>query len=377
MASQTLTNTSVPLKPETRPVWFLFGCLEDTSGLTRISIGKVPFAVGRASSSDFRLSSRNVSSYHAQILAAGEAVLVRDLGSTNGTYVNGRRIVEPTPVGEGDLIQFADMEFRLGCAETPSGEHTAIADRPEEGWLISRMHEVVNQDRFEMAFQPIVSASDLRLEAVEALVRCDVVGLESPIALFEAATKLGLEERLSDMCRTKAVRALGESPFRSKLFLNTHPHEYLGAELVASLKRLRDAAANRPLVLEIHEAAVPELAAMREFRAALRDLGIGLAYDDFGAGQSRLLELTGVPPDYLKFDRSLVKDIATSSASHRGLLRSLLTHAADTGIATIAEGLDDQETADICREIGFTHFQGFHLGRPVFPAELPRESHRD
>src|SRR5262249_52124416 len=202
-------------------------------------------------SSDFRLSSRNVSSFHAQILAAGEAVLVRDLGSTNGTYVNGRRIVEPTPVGEGDLIQFADMEFRLGCAETPSGEHTAVADPPEEGWLISRMHEVVNQDRFEMAFQPIVRADDLRLEAVEALVRCDVVGLQSPIALFEAATQLGLEERLSDMCRAKAVRALGESPFRRKLFLNTHPHEYLGAELVASLKRLRDDAASRPLVLEI------------------------------------------------------------------------------------------------------------------------------
>src|SRR5262249_51652394 len=105
--------------------------------------------------------------------------------------------------------------------------------------------------------------------------------------------------------------------------------------------------------------------------------GIGLAYDDFGAGQSRLLELTGVPPDYLKFDRSLVKDIATSSAGHRSLLRSLLKHAADSGIATIAEGLDDQETADICREIGFTPFRGFPLGRPVSPAELPRDSHRD
>jgi EAL domain-containing protein (putative c-di-GMP-specific phosphodiesterase class I) len=111
---------------------------------------------------------------------------------------------------------------------------------------------------------------------------------------------------------------------------------------------------------------------MRDFRAALCSFGIGIAYDDFGAGQARLLELSEVPPDFLKFDRSLVKDEALASPSHRALLESLLRHAADAGVATVAEGLESPAAVEACRELGFTHLQGFHLGRPVFADQLPR-----
>jgi EAL domain-containing protein (putative c-di-GMP-specific phosphodiesterase class I) len=356
--------------------WFLIGCLGDTDGLSRISIGKVPFSVGRVAGNDFCLPSRNVSKVHADIIVAVDAVLVRDLGSTNGTFVNGKRIVAPTPVGEGDLLQFADMEFRLGRTNSASGERTAISNRPEDGWLISRVHEVVNLNRFHMAFQPIIAAHDMRPMGVEALVRCQVSGLEAPASLFDAAARLGLEERLSSMCRTKAVNALAEHHSTLLLFLNTHPREYLGRDLVESLGKLRNVAAPRGLILEIHEAAVPDIAAMREFRDALRDMGIGLAYDDFGAGRSRLLELTEVPPDYLKFDRSLLQDSAIASASHRALLQTLLKHAADAGTATVAEGLETGASVEICRELGFTHFQGFYLGAPVGPEKLPRRSSR-
>jgi EAL domain-containing protein (putative c-di-GMP-specific phosphodiesterase class I) len=350
--------------------WFLVGCLGQTDGLTQTTIGKVPFTVGRASSNDFSLPSRNVSKFHADIIVAVDAVLVRDLGSTNGTFVNGTRITAPTPVGDGDLLQFADMEFRLGRANAGSGERTAISKSPEDGWLISRVHEVVNLGRFNMVFQPIVAAHDLKPIAVEALVRSQVAGLETPASLFDAAARLGLQERLSVMCRTRAVEALEQAPAGLQLFLNTHPSEYLGVELMQLLALLRDAARGRTLVLEIHEAAVPHLAAMREFRAALRDLGIGLAYDDFGAGQSRLLELTEVPPDYLKFDRSLVRESALCSDSHRSLVRTLVKHAADAGIATVAEGLESPESVDDCRSLGFTYLQGYHLGRPVSAEEL-------
>jgi EAL domain-containing protein (putative c-di-GMP-specific phosphodiesterase class I) len=109
---------------------------------------------------------------------------------------------------------------------------------------------------------------------------------------------------------------------------------------------------------------------MREFRAALHDLGIRLAYDDFGAGQSRLLELTEVPPDYLKFDRSLVQESALCSESHWSLLQTLVKHATEVGIATVAEGLESQEAVDACRDLGFTYLQGYHLGRPVAAEKL-------
>lgn len=351
--------------------WFLIGSLPKTDGLAQIPIAKVPFTIGRLPSNDLCLPSHNISKTHADIIVTVEAALVRDLGSTNGTFVNGKRITAATPVGEGDLVQFADIEFRVGCANARPGEQTAVADRPEDGWLISQMHQVINHDRFTIAFQPIVRADGMRMEAVEALVRCQVAGLESPLQLFDAAGRLGMEERLSTLCRTKAVRLLTPHPVSVELFLNTDPREYLGPELIRSLARLRDQAAGRRLVIEIHEQAVPDLSAMREFRSALRDLNIGLAYDDFGVGQSRLLEMASVPPDYLKFDRSLLLDCALACSSHYALLQSLLKHASDCGVATVAEGLESREAVDACRELGFTYFQGNLLGWPVPREQLP------
>ncbi len=345
--------------------WFLEGCLDDQSIATCFRIGKSPYTIGRAAQADFCLPSRNVSKIHAEIILAGDHVLVRDLASTNGTFVNGRRITAPTPIGEGDLLQFSDMEFRLGHVKTPSGENTAVSRRPEDGWLISRLNEVVIQQHFNMVFQPIVSSDDLRQVAFEALLRCEIVGMESPIDVFKAAERFGLEDRLSQMCRAQAVAAFTNRPADQMLFLNTHPNEHLGEELIRSLADLRRQAGNRTLVLEIHEGAVHDMLTMREFSAELRNIGIKLAYDDFGAGQSRLVELTVAPPDFLKVDRGLLIEIATADASRRTLLQSLISHANGAGIATVAEGLDSEEAVRCCREIGFTHFQGYHLGRPA------------
>ena len=231
--------SEAPIAQKLAGHWFLEGCLNDQAIATCFRIGKSPYTVGRAAQSDFCLPSRNVSKAHAELILAGDHVLVRDLGSTNGTFVNGRRITAPTPIGEGDLLQFSDMEFRLGHAKTPSGENTAVSRRPEDGWLISRLNEVVTQQRFNMVFQPIVS-SDGHQVAFEALLRCEVTGMESPIDVFKAAERFGLEDRLSQMCRAQAVAAFANRPSDQMLFLNTHPHEHLGAELISSLVDFAD-----------------------------------------------------------------------------------------------------------------------------------------
>ena len=349
--------------------WFLEGTIAPGARMTHTAIAKPRFVVGRGTAADLRLGSRSVSKVHAELVVAGEVVVVRDCGSTNGTFVNGSRATSETPVGEGDLIQFADVEFRLLQSTIMSGEITAIATCPEAGWLISQLHDVVNNRQFEMHFQPIVTADGSPM-GVEALVRCQLAGLESPPKLFAAAERLGLEERISALCRSVAIDTLGRHVPGRKLFLNTHPREHLGKELVESLRELRDRIPERPIVLEIHEAAVPDLSTIREFRKSLLDLQVGMAYDDFGAGQSRLRELSVVPPDYLKFDRSMLLELENACDAHRSLVQSLLKMATDQGIASVAEGLDDEATIDVCREMGFTHFQGFYFGRPAPVAEL-------
>ena len=346
-------------------LWGVTGLLPGQEGVSRIQIHGNSAVFGRSAEVDIVLPSRNVSKRHAELIVTQSIAVVRDLGSTNGTFVNGRRILEPTPVDDGDHIQLADVELRVFRELPMQLDFTYVADAPETQWLLSRMNDVFRERRIRMFYQPIVDAITEQIFGYEALVRCDVPGLESPLTLFSTASKLGQECRLSCMCREEAVTNLSRAPMPGALFLNTDSKEELGAELIEHLKVIREAIGGRRMVLEVHEAAVPQPREFRNFAAALKDMDILLAFDDFGVGQSRLLELAEVQPDILKFDRSLVKDLGQPNARHASLVRNLHNSAVDLGICTLAEGVETVEAIAACREIGFQLFQGFAFGRPA------------
>lgn len=149
------------------------------------------------------------------------------------------------------------------------------------------------------------------------------------------------------------------------MFFNTHPNESRDFDqLLSQLTQLRALFPKLRLVFEVHEAAITDLDAMAEVRRALQNLDIGLAYDDFGAGQARLLEVVEVPPDYLKFDIALVRDLEASTSGRYQLLSTLNELISGLGIKTLAEGVETEETARLCREMGIHLIQGFLYGRP-------------
>ena len=119
-----------------------------------------------------------------------------------------------------------------------------------------------------------------------------------------------------------------------------------------------------PLVLEVHETAITDLAVMRSLRAMLNEMAIKLAYDDFGAGQSRLLELIEVPPDCLKFDIGLIRNIHLQPSRFQQYVQTLVNMARDLGIQVLAEGVEVKEVADICIQLGFDLAQGYYFGEP-------------
>ena len=345
--------------------WYLEGCARPASLVDRFPVSGEKFTVGRDKSCSLTLDSQNVSRCHAEIRMVDDMPMLFDLCSTNGTFVNGARIATSTRLDPGDKVQFADMEFQLGEEQSQGIMNTMVASSLEQGWLISRLHEVIDGRRFEMHYQPILTTDGLRTVGLESLVRCQLPGFESPYELFAAASQLHLESRLSQECRLKAVETLGDCQPDLILFLNTHPTEQLGQELIQSLGKLRDTAGHRRIVIELHESVASNLKVIRSFRDALIDLDMRLAYDDFGAGQSRLLELIEVPPDYLKFDRSLVNRIADASPQHRSMVSSLVQVAQASGIIALAEGIDNQADAEVCCDLGFHMFQGYYFGRPA------------
>ena len=108
---------------------------------------------------------------------------------------------------------------------------------------------------------------------------------------------------------------------------------------------------------------------IRRLRSRLSELSIGMAYDDFGTGQARLVDVVEVPPDFLKFDISLIRGIDRLLSKQR-MIESLVGMVIDLGITPTAEGIETEEEAEVCRQLGFEFAQGYLLGRPVRIEEL-------
>ena len=89
-----------------------------------------------------------------------------------------------------------------------------------------------------------------------------------------------------------------------------------------------------------------------------------LAFDDFGAGQARLCELAEVRPDYLKFDREMIRDIHISPQRQQ-MLAHLVQLVIELGVTPLAEGIETAEEGETCRQMGFRLAQGFYYGRPA------------
>src|SRR5207253_2468834 len=97
-----------------------------------------------------------------------------------------------------------------------------------------------------------------------------------------------LAGELSRLLREVAVQQASDLPAGARLFLNLHPAELADDNLLRTLEGIPQAVAGlRQVVLELHEEAVAVAKMIRRLRERLDELGIGLAYDDFGAGQAR------------------------------------------------------------------------------------------
>jgi EAL domain-containing protein (putative c-di-GMP-specific phosphodiesterase class I) len=311
------------------------------------------------------LPHENVSKVHAEIYSDGLALRIRDLRSRNGTFLNQQPVTDAA-LHEDDLLRIGPYEFRL--VPEDRGLPLAAETLPLNRQIAAmRIQELITQRAVASVFQPIVLLETGASVAYEALGRGALPPLpESPVELFDVAGALGAEAqaRLSRLFRRQAVEIAAALPVPPLLFLNTHPADLERPGLLESLEELRREAPLVPLVVEVHESALANAALITYLRRRLAALGIGLAYDDFGAGQARLLELAEAPPDYLKFDRRFVTGLESAPASRQRFVASFVAAARELRVSTVAEGVETAGEAEACRRAGFSHAQGYYFGQP-------------
>lgn len=357
------------------PGWNLIGCYSGQESITEIPISKHSMILGRRSESDLCLPSPRVSGRHAELLFVGGVLFIRDLDSTNGTFINRQRVVQPTPIVSGDHIELADVEFRVLYLPPKVPDLPPVLlelkktvqdlNSMQNDWILSQFHELMSSRSIHPHYQSILRLNDRRTVGYEALARCGLMGLESPAQLFRTAALVNQEAELSILCRERAIEIASVLNLQGPIFVNTHPHEDLQRDVMPSIQRLRNQFPQVAIIVEFHEKTMQSAAAMLEVNARLRDLGIQIAYDDFGAGQSRLLELMKAPPEYLKFDRGLIQDLHEAPPYQTRMLQSLVETAHEVGITTLAEGIETEAEALICQEIGFELGQGYYFSRPL------------
>ncbi|MCW5632207.1 MAG: EAL domain-containing protein [Rubrivivax sp.] len=358
--------------------WFLEGVAADGSHTVH-EVAVVPFRVGREATNELALQAPGMSRQHAVIVATEDGRLrLTDLGSTNGTYVNRVRLAAARVLEENDVIHFGNAEFRLGVLGDSSlpttltgGDRTMIAPA---GAVLSghfvphekQLRELLAGTGLGGAVQPIVRAQGGERFALELLGRSSHPDLPaSPVHLFALAARMGREAELSTAFRNHGVRTVAQLAPGTTLFVNTHPQETFDPAFLEALSKLPHEGLDVDLVIEVHETAVMEVERMRELAARLADLKVRFAYDDFGAGQARLNELAEVPAHFVKFDFGLVHGLHEASTAKQKLVADLVRMVKGLGSMALAEGVETDAEAEVCRQIGFDLLQGYLTGRPA------------
>jgi EAL domain-containing protein (putative c-di-GMP-specific phosphodiesterase class I) len=213
-----------------------------------------------------------------------------------------------------------------------------------------------------VAQQPIVSWSQRRIFAHEALVRNEEPTLRSPLDLFDAAEKLGRLHELGRAIRVQIASALDTTPPPGHMFVNLHPADLSDAGLYeesAPLCRFAE-----QVVFEITErATLDSIPDLPQRMARLRSLGYRIALDDLGAGYSGLSSFTQLEPDVVKVDMSLIRGIEESAMKQK-LVGSVVALCAELGILIIGEGIETPGERDALVTLGGDLCQGYLFARP-------------
>ncbi len=243
--------------------------------------------------------------------------------------------------------------------------------------LVAELHRAISGRELLVSYQPQVDPATLELRAVEALVRWrhPKRGLLMPDEFISLAEHTGLIRELTAYVLDRTLhqcREWHDEGLHIGVAVNVSPRDVLDSRFPEEVEELLERHDVDPedLELEITEnTAITDLPQARAVLAQLSQLGIGLAVDDFGAGNSSLAYIRRLPITGLKIDRSLVSrmrfrpdDAAIVDSTVR------LAHALD--LKVIAEGVETEGTCAYLAEIGCELAQGFLFGRAMSAAEI-------
>ncbi|MHB1834728.1 MAG: sensor domain-containing protein [Solirubrobacteraceae bacterium] len=233
---------------------------------------------------------------------------------------------------------------------------------------VQRIRAAIDAQRLVLHGQPLIdlSGSGDGPPAYELLVRMADDGGEiiPPGSFLPIAEQFGL---IREIDRWVVERGIEFAARGHRVSINLSARSLADQQLPAVIEQVlaRTGARAQDVTFEFTEtAAVSSVEDARVLTEALAQLGCLTALDDFGTGFGTFVLLKHLPVGTLKIDAEFVRGLSASTEDQR-IVRSIVALAADGGLTTVAEGVEDAGALALLREYGVDHAQGFHLGRPA------------
>ena len=241
------------------------------------------------------------------------------------------------------------------------------------------LRKALERGEFTLNYQPRLALKDLRVEAVEALLRWrhPQRGFVAPAEFIPLAEQNGLIVEIGDWVLREAsaqVRRWRDAGGpRWQVAVNVSGVQFRDGSLVSRVSRAIEAAGIEPRMIELEftEGALIEYStAVSKAVKSLKGLGVATALDDFGTGYSSLSYLRHFPIDTLKIDRVFVRDIASKSGGNAPLVDAIIAMARSLGLATVAEGVETEAQWQYLKTRDADQVQGYLFCRPLAIEEL-------
>ena len=231
------------------------------------------------------------------------------------------------------------------------------------------INTLIQENKIDIFFQPIISIKNKKLFALEALTRAydENNDFISPMYLFDQAKKENIVNKLDCYVRELALKKFAEYHKNNKdilLFLNFESHfidseEYSSFLFVVQKYNIR----NSNIVLEIKEDEIKDNQSIKKFVDLYRKNGFIIAIDDFGTGYSSFDRLSLIKPDIVKMDRSLIFNINQNFINSE-ILTAVSNMCQKIGAIVLAEGVERKSEILNCMEKDIDIFQGFYFKKP-------------
>ncbi len=290
----------------------------------------------------------------------------------------------PTDAGSVEELLNHAMTAKQYCKQhkTEAGyqffDHRIQEQSQRHVRLESDLRRAIEDDEWQLLYQPKLNLATRRIAGVEALIRWNhpTRGTVSPYEFIEFAEQRGLIAPIGDWVLREACRQLRawlDLGVRDcKVAINLSSVQLVQTDVVAQILGCLDEFEIPPRQFELE---ITETILVENVRHAIEALerlharGISIAIDDFGTGYSSLSYLKTLPIDSLKIDRGFVRDICRDENDQK-IVRTVITMAHSMGLGVVAEGVEETAQYDLLCEYGVDEIQGYLLSKPVAPDAL-------